>query len=333
LETIDIDFTQGPASEGQWALILGDNGTGKSTILGALALACIGEGAARSMLSLAGAPFLRDGDDEGSIRLELTTGESLVKLRHGHSAEEIVQQTGTQPIPVFAYGCQRGTALGDPEIEYRPDDNVRTLFGSHARLWHAESWLLRRRVAALRKNGHASEFFDVVCQTLIDVMPGVETMDVSEDGVVFTGPKIGRAPLAGMSDGYSTTVGWLVDLIARWSERSRLAGEELEGDFRQRMTGLVLIDEIDLHLHPQWQLEIVATLREQFPRLSFVATTHNPLTLLGARPGEIHVLRRSADGRIGIWQKDAQPGLSADQILTGEWFGLSSTDHPRQVSS
>ncbi|MCP3938608.1 MAG: AAA family ATPase, partial [Actinomycetia bacterium] len=127
-----------------------------------------------------------------------------------------------------------------------------------------------------------------------------------------------------MSDGYITTVGWIVDLIARWAELSHRLGVELDGDFRDQMTGLVLIDEIDLHLHPLWQTEIVSTLRRQFPKMSFVATTHNPLTLVGAKPGEIHVLRREA-GQVSVHQQDIPPGTSADDVLTGEWFGLVST--------
>jgi len=91
------------------------------------------------------------------------------------------------------------------------------------------------------------------------------------------------------------------------------------------MEGLVLVDEIDLHLHPRWQRTILRQLKEVFPRLSFVVTTHNPLTLLGADAGEIVVLRESADGRPAAKQFDLPPGIRADRILTGEWFGLPYT--------
>jgi predicted ATP-binding protein involved in virulence len=129
-----------------------------------------------------------------------------------------------------------------------------------------------------------------------------------------------------MSGGYVTTIGWIVDMVARWADLSHRHGVELDGDFRDKMTGLVLIDEIDLHLHPVWQTEIVSSLRRQFPRMSFVATTHNPLTLMGAKPGEIWVLRRDAEsGHVDVSQRDIREGMSADDVLTGEWFGLVST--------
>jgi hypothetical protein len=64
--------------------------------------------------------------------------------------------------------------------------------------------------------------------------------------------------------------------------------------------------------------------------MSFIVTTHNPLTLLGAREGEIFVLRRvssegAGDGPVIIEQDDLPKGARADQVLTGRWFGLSST--------
>jgi predicted ATP-binding protein involved in virulence len=91
------------------------------------------------------------------------------------------------------------------------------------------------------------------------------------------------------------------------------------------MTGVVLIDELDLHLHPLWQWKLVETIRELFPRLSFVVTTHNPITLLGARAGEVFLLQRNTDGQVVVEQKNLPEGGGAERILTGEWFGLPST--------
>jgi hypothetical protein len=71
-------------------------------------------------------------------------------------------------------------------------------------------------------------------------------------------------------------------------------------------------------------MRIIDDVRRAFPKMSFVATTHNPLTLLGAKPGEIFVLDSSAD-ELQVRQVDLPPGIRADQILTGIWFGLSST--------
>jgi predicted ATP-binding protein involved in virulence len=90
------------------------------------------------------------------------------------------------------------------------------------------------------------------------------------------------------------------------------------------MTGIVLIDEIDLHLHPIWQMHIIDDVRRLFPRLSFVVTTHNPLTLQGARAGEIFIMRRRDGGQIELTQRDIRPGHDVDRVLL-EQFGILYT--------
>lgn len=58
--------------------------------------------------------------------------------------------------------------------------------------------------------------------------------------------------------------------------------------------GVVLIDELDVHLHPKWQRRVVAMLQQVFPRIQFICTTHSPQIIGGVRPGEI--IRLFADG-------------------------------------
>ncbi len=330
--------------DGQWAVLLGDNGVGKTTILRSLVLALTDERLANSFLLLGGpsTPFLRGVTGRagapgwiagGSVQVSL--GKERCRARIERTREDVEQLTNNDVVPalpIYGYGCQRGTALGGAarKVEFKPLDDVGSLFSDPGSLIHAETWLKDLRLGVLEKEGvrgsAAAAFFDAVVETLKAVLPGVEKLDVNKSGVWLSGPKIDRAPLAALSDGYITTAGWLVDLIARWAHRGQRAGVELAGDFSSRMTGLVLIDEIDLHLHPLWQVVIISRLREQFPRLSFVATTHNPLTLLGARKGEIHVLQRDPkSGRVSARQRDIPPGTRADQVLTGDWFGLPST--------
>ncbi len=126
-----------------------------------------------------------------------------------------------------------------------------------------EQWLLAALAEDPEWTGKRRRaFFEALRATLVEVLPGVDAIDTNRDGQVWIdGPKVGKAPLAAMSDGYVTTVGWIVDLVARWAERSHRLGVELDGDFREEMTGLVLIDQIDLHLHPLWQVGIVSDLR------------------------------------------------------------------------
>lgn len=320
--------------EGQWILLLGDNGTGKSTILRALVLALADRGVAESLVSDAQTPFRREGEASGRLRVTLN-GEpasrdaSILPFENREELKREEHPGDARDFNLFAYGCQRGSALGGHarEVSFTPRSDVATLFDEAASLTHAETWLTRLYALALRSNGASLRFFEAVRQSLCGLLPGVESLEFDDQGVWWiNGPKVGRARLAALSDGYLTTLGWIIDLIARWSERMQRDGIALDGDFTQHMTGIVVIDEIDLHLHPLWQVSIVTELRRLFPRMSFIATTHNPLTLLGARPGEVHVLRRSQDNaNIIVHQVDVPEGTRADQVLTGEWFGLPST--------
>jgi hypothetical protein len=93
------------------------------------------------------------------------------------------------------------------------------------------------------------------------------------------------------------------------------------------MRAIVLVDEIDLYLHPSWQHTAITELRALFPETTFVVTTHNPLCLLGALPGEIFVLRRNdKTNQVEAFQKDLPPGIRPDEVLTGEWFDLQPSD-------
>jgi len=94
----------------------------------------------------------------------------------------------------------------------------------------------------------------------------------------------------------------------------------------QEAEGIVLVDELEAHLHPAWKIQIVDRLRLTFPRVSFLMSTHDPLCLKGLQEGEIVVLQRDEEHQIRA-VTDVPPlnHLRADQILTSPLFGLPST--------
>jgi len=92
---------------------------------------------------------------------------------------------------------------------------------------------------------------------------------------------------------------------------------------------IVLVDEIDLHLHPRWQRSIMSYLSNLFPNTQFVATAHSPLVVQAATDANIVVLRREGDHVV----IDNDPAIvrnwRVDQILTSELFGLESARPPQ----
>ncbi len=93
--------------------------------------------------------------------------------------------------------------------------------------------------------------------------------------------------------------------------------------------GTVLVDELDTHLHPRWKMRIAHRLRTALPNVQFLTSTHDPLCLRGYYDGEVQVLRRGEDARVErVVDLPNVQGLSVQQILTSEFFGLYSAEDP-----
>lgn len=316
-------------NSGQWTLLLGDNGAGKSSFLWALGMGLLDRELIQGILAILSTSLIQNLEPESFVFVVETTTTYFLALEVDQGRERIVNSSASPDFMVFGYGSARGSAFGGPRRAVdldRPLDAVSTLYGIRTNLIHAETWLQNLERGALKagEGERAAILFQNVCSVLKSILPGVDDIRFDAERVVFIGPAVGECSTDSLSDGYATTLGWIVDMMARWIHEQQRHGREIPAEFNLQMTGLVLIDELDLHLHPRWQMRIVDDVRRAFPKMSFVATTHNPLTLLGANPGEIHVLDQ-ADGETKVRQVDLPPGIRADQILTGIWFGLSST--------
>ena len=109
-----------------------------------------------------------------------------------------------------------------------------------------------------------------------------------------------------LSDGYRTTLAMIMDIAARMAEANPTMADPLQSE------GVVLIDEIDLHLHPGWQQTILGNLQKAFPRLQFIVSTHSPQILTTVDPECIRVIE---------WQGEApclvpfSKGAEAQQLL------------------
>lgn len=115
-----------------------------------------------------------------------------------------------------------------------------------------------------------------------------------------------RVPATWLSQGYQTLIAWLADLVGQILLE---AGEPVEA---ADMEGTVLIDEIDLHLHPTWQLRLIPALKKVFPRLQFIATTHSAMVLPALASDEVYMLSQDDHGSVV-----ATPALQSPALMTG----------------
>lgn len=122
-------------------------------------------------------------------------------------------------------------------------------------------------------------------RVLTGFLEGFSDLAVEENPLRLTVRKgDARISLQHLSDGERAFIALLGDLVRRLA----LANPELEDPLAGH--GVVLIDELELHLHPRWQREVVEKLRSSFPNIQFIATTHSPFIIQSLRPGELITL-------------------------------------------
>ncbi len=329
--SLELKLALPEAGHGQWVVLLGNNGTGKTTLLRAIALALRDPTRTEAWPGLDPAQFLRIGG-KGDARVEIDgpRGQWVAGVRRAEGDARFVASRPDGPVlPVFGYGARRGSALGGPDRAVQLDPvkgvEIATLFEEHAHLVHATSWLsgLQRQSLlqpATDATREAGQLYQRVIAALTAVL-GAEHVEFSTH-LLVTLPGQPPVPLDWLSDGYITTAGWFIDLLARWLELARRSGVRIRADAPlEQMTGVVLLDEIDLHLHPTWQIEAIHRARRLLPRMTFFVTTHNPAAVVGARPEEIWVLRRDGDA-VTAEQHEVPPTLLTAGEILRTYFGM-----------
>ena len=121
-----------------------------------------------------------------------------------------------------------------------------------------------------------------------------------------------------MSDGYKIVISMVADLAARMAEANPSMPNPLIGK------GIVLIDEVDLHLHPLWQRIILKQLNHTFPNIQFIVSTHSPIIVVGAS-NIAQIVNLSSE------KEEMNNGIntgSIGQVLLSDWFGLQSLFPP-----
>ncbi|BDW96649.1 hypothetical protein MACH10_23340 [Thalassospira tepidiphila] len=329
-------------------MILGENAAGKSTILEAISISLMTE-EQFSLLKLENKkliidPLLMGGHVTQPSTSSLKTVFATSRHDHFHESERILQ-TGRinklntefiitnelpQSPPMFAYGAFR--QFLDGKRRYAPHQHIRSLFQSNYLLSNPEDWLL--------KLNH--EDFTMVARALREVLSIEGAYDVltREKDSVFVVHSLGGGmdktrqltPLSVVSSGFRSILAMLCDVI-----RGLMDTKNVNPSFEtlETTTGLVLIDEIEAHLHPRWKMSIMTGLRRALPRVTFIVTSHDPLCLRGMHKDEVVVLRRT-DSRSSelklptstqtVTDLPNNRNWTIEQLLTADFFNLRSTE-------
>lgn len=313
IEKLTINFPGPNNKKEPWLMLLGENGVGKSSFLQAVTLTLMG-GTYRKNIALKAEDILRHGASKGSVIIKQTDGTSAELHFNKTSIQNNIKKP---PSYLLAYGSTRlfPSKLLKPE---RTKGMVRAknLFNPEVALY-AENWLI-----SLYENKRSQ--FDFAARALRallskELKDDSISFDVQKNEIVIVYSSGKKSPdkLRTLSDGYKSVIALACDIMqALMQSNSTMEVAE----------GIVLIDEIGTHLHPKWKMRVVQSLREAFPKLQFIVTTHDPLCLKGLKAGEVAVFNKTNEGKIYTIENLPDPGeYTAEQLLASNFFGLSST--------
>ena len=297
-------------------VIAGVNGRGKSAILDAVAIML-----SHLMPQVSPAKFrplklqqedIHLGETDLQLALRASLGEIAVEFAIGYHSpnsqralllpgvrQAILAQNGNMTAPIAVYYTTDRSVYIRPTRLYhgmKPDQSAAYDYALFNRLISFPEFMSRYRtwmdIVAIGddydgKNQRAMAMIDHVIRKFL---PGFDKLYVDDFPVQLLVNKAGkRFEMRQLSAGERALLAMLIDLCRRLVLANPGLEDPLQG------TGVVLIDEIELHLHVRWQREIIEKLRTTFPKIQFILTTHSPFIVQTLRDGELRLLADDLD--------------------------------------
>lgn len=203
--------------------------------------------------------------------------------------------------------------------------NFITQFDEDSALSSFERWMvyLDYRLAKDANDIRAKQMRTVGEAAITKLLPGdAKIAEVTTNGLIQFTVNGQKVPTISLSDGFRSVIALAGDLI--W----RLLQAFPDLDDPTQASGVVLIDELDIHLHPSWQRQIAGWLQEAFPKLQFFVATHSPLVAAGGGDEALTLRLDIEDGVVKVTKIEDLSALDADRILRSPAFGLESTHSP-----
>ena len=341
---LNLRFNRPEKGGDGWTVLVGANGTGKTTVLQSIVLAAMDP---RPVTSLVETPWtwVRSGAsavEEAVIELHSRSREQKPRRsrrRISPRKDRYIEGASSPELPLLlGFSARRRIAQpGEtPKSENLELERVRGLFATDHPLLTQDFFAALEMKTA--RNALSRVLRDMLVYEQHDehLFPLVDSFELRGKGGVTTITQLMeqrrfqlrygadysvRVGVEDLSDGYQAMLVVVLEVLAQ----SVLATKKVPDP--QTLEAVVLVDEIEAHLHPRWQRTVVPLLRSALPRCQFIVTTHSPLVVASANPGEVHVLEVADDGSVKpTLLEERLAMLGADEIYE-DVFGV-----PRMAS-
>ena len=314
----------------QFNVLIGDNGTGKSAILDALAISAgslflgIDDTSARNIrpdevrlvriqsgetptsekfypVNIVSQGVVAEREIQWSRSLDSSSGRTTIK--DARSIQEIGKELQDR--------ARNGESVILPLISYygtgrlwsqKKEKSIETLPPRARRYGYVDcldpasnqkqllKWMKTMEIASLQR-GNEINVLSALKQSVSECMENWRSVfyDILEDDLMATSDNGKILPFRMLSDGVRNMLAMVADI----AYRAATLNPHLKADVIEQTTGIVLIDEIELHLHPKWQVRVVEDLRRTFPKVQFIVTTHSPFIIQSLHHGKLINLNSS----------------------------------------
>jgi len=284
--------------------IVGENGDGKTLLLQSIAIGLAG---------------VKEGDVFNLVKSQDKSNiEILDSSKIKHTKNESIYEY------IFAYGASRYNSCQMKE----DDTGYLTLFENRYDLRSPVEWL--QYLDHNEKSAKTNIVSVKEAKSLLNMLLNKEVeIEITPDDVLFK-ERGSVVSFEQLSAGYKGVVTIICDLIARLYEKQPYVVDIK--DFR----GVVLIDEVELHLHPKWKYNFMKKLRDTFPLIQFIVTTHSPTVILGAGKEAVFYKIYKDDGKVTISNQIANEGYTNNSLVSSPLFDMetiTSREYDKAVSS
>ncbi len=354
----------------KWITLLGENGTGKTTVLNALALLLAGPEGAKQLLNRPEG-WLKDESKFGKISITIhqdendenkfggdkaqrtkfgytyfITGSKKISIRNKEYTDPTIVENSDKILTwlrnnvlipkgktwfAAGYGAfrrlTRENRIFTPTLQSPSRfSNFFTQFQEDKSLEAFETWLVHidYKLAKNPNDKIASHQKNLGIKAINELLPENNFFSrIDENGKIWFNINGTEVSTIALSDGFRSIMALAGDLIWRLIE----AFPESEDALKEK--GVVLIDELDIHLHPIWQRDIALKLQSIFPNLQFIVATHSPLVALGAGEKAVTYSFVKQGEKIEIQPIPDIYKYSVDEVLTSPAFNLVSEFSPQ----